>query len=256
LHFHILGSLEVRSSGVRVVINAPKQRAVLATLLLNVNTEVGVDRLGEYVWDGRPPVAVQTTLQSYIYRLRQRLRCLPGVGLETGSSSYTLRVDPQETDVWFFRQHVSRAHEKTRDGALSDAVGDLREALSVWRGKALAGVSGEYFTQEAQFLEDERIAAHEELFNAEITLGKHRKVVPELQKVASRYQYHETLKAQLMLALYLSGRQVEALQVYALIRRKLRDDLGIEPGPDLQKLHRAILDQVPATNIVLPASLV
>lgn len=254
MYFHVLGGLEVRASDIRINVKAPKQRAVLTTLLLDVNNEVPVDRLTLYVWDGRPPVAVQATLQSYIYRLRRSLSPLDGVQLETGSASYTLQVDPAQTDVWYFRTAVARAHELVQDGDLDGAVRTFRQALSVWRGRALAGISGEYFQQEAQFLEDERIAAHEELFSAELALGAHRKILPELQKAASIHRYHETFRAQLMLALYHSGRQAEALQVYDLIRRQLREDLGIEPGPALQDLHRAILDRVPAPQIMLPSS--
>jgi DNA-binding SARP family transcriptional activator len=254
VHFAILGSLEVRSSEARIAINAPKQRAVLATLLLSVNSEVGVDRLAKYVWDGRPPSALQTTLQSYIYRLRQRLRVLPGVQLETGPSSYTLCVDPAETDVWYFRQRVNEAHTQVHNGQLRAAAAQLRAATAVWRGAALAGVPGDSFRQEAQFLEDERVAAYEDLFGIEMAVGEHRKIVPELLKVASAYEYHEPLKALLMQALYLSGRQAEALHVYAGVRRRLRADLGIEPGPELQGLQQAILEQAPAERFARPPS--
>jgi DNA-binding SARP family transcriptional activator len=252
MHLRILGSLEVRTSTARVDINAPKQKAVLATLLLDLNNEVSLERLTQCVWDGQSPSAVAATLRSYIYRLRRSLQRVPGVELETHSSSYVLRVDPVLVDLWYFRQQVTQAHEQTLQGDLAEAVQHLRSALSVWRGEALAGVPGRFLKREAQFLEEERIAAHEELFNAEITLGKHRKIVPELQKISSLHQYHEALQAQLMLALYRGGRQVEALQVYAVTRRRLREGLGIEPGPDLQNLHRAILEQVPATQIMFP----
>lgn len=254
MYFFILGGLEVRASDTRVLINASKQRAVLAALLLRVNNEVPVEELTEHVWDGRPPVAAKTTLQSYIYRLRQMLRPMAGVELATRSESYILQVDPILTDVWYFKHKVRYARERALEGDLSDSVTSLRNALAVWRGKALSGVGGAYFRQEAQYLEDERVVAQEELFSAEMALGKHRAIIPELQKLASVYQFHEMLRAQLMLALYRSGRQVEALQVYALIRRKLREDLGIEPGPELQGIYQAILEQVPATRIQLSSA--
>jgi DNA-binding SARP family transcriptional activator len=252
MYFFILGSLEVKSAGKRIPITAPKQRAVLAALLLDANNEVPIDRLTRFVWDGRPPVSAQTTLQSYIYRLRQLLRPLVGVELKTSPDSYMLYVNSTDTDLWYFRQHVDDAREKARLGESSSSVPDLRKALAVWRGNALAGVPGEAIQQEARFLEGERIAAYEELFSTEIFLGNHRQIVPELQKVVSEYQFHEVLRAQLMLALYASGRQAEALQNYALIRRKLREDLGIEPGQELQELHKSILEQVPAAKIAPP----
>ncbi|WP_344086139.1 AfsR/SARP family transcriptional regulator [Luedemannella helvata] len=253
MNFAILGSLEVRESGNRIPITAPKQRAVLVTLLLDVNNEVPVERLIRYVWDGQPPAAAQTTLQSYIYRLRQLLKPVSGVGLETSSASYLLHVDPAQTDVWSFKQGVAEAAGLNANGELRESVRSLRAALALWRGTALVGVPGKSIQQEARLLEDERIAAYEDLFSTEILLGNHRTIVPELRKVVSRYQYHETLRAQLMVALYRAGRQAEALQVYAVIRRKLREDLGIDPGPELQELHKSILEQVPGT-ILLPPS--
>jgi DNA-binding SARP family transcriptional activator len=253
MYFFILGSLEVRVSGKRIPITAPKQKAVLAVLLLEANNEVPVDRLTRYVWDDLPPVAAQTTLQSYIYRLRQTLRPIGGVELQTNSASYMLRAGSEDTDLSYFRQLVGDARERARDGNLSDSVKSLRTALSAWRGNAIAGVPGELIKQEARFLEGERMAAFEELFSAEIALGDHRRIIPELQKLVAAHQFHERFRAQLMLSLYRSGRQAEALQHYALIRRKLREDLGIEPGPELQNLHRAILEQVPAATITLPS---
>jgi DNA-binding SARP family transcriptional activator len=256
MYFFLLGSLEVRPTGRRIQVTAPKQRAVLAALLLDANNEVSIDRLTRFVWDDRPPVTAQTTIQSYVYRIRQLLRSLPGVELKTSSDSYLLHVDPPAIDLWHFRKLVTDAREKAGLGDAPGAAADLRRALEVWRGNALASVPGEAIQQEARFLEGERIAAYEDLFSTEISLGNHRKIVPELQKVVSGYQFHEALRAQLMLALYASGRQAEALQHYALMRRKLRDDLGIDPGQGLQELHRAILEQVPANMItsLAPAS--
>jgi len=256
MHFFILGSLEVTLSGRRIPVTAPKQRAVLAALLLDANNEVPIDRLTRFAWDGHPPITAQTTIQSYVYRLRQLLRPLAGVELKTSSDSYRLHVDPSDIDLWLFRRLVGEAREKGGLGDPAAAVADLRHALAVWRGNALASVPGEAIQQEARFLEGERIAAYEELFSTEISLGNHRQIIPELQKAVSGYQFHEALRAQLMLALYASGRQAEALQHYALIRRKLRDDLGIDPGQELQELHKAILEQVPANMItsLAPAS--
>jgi DNA-binding SARP family transcriptional activator len=252
MYFFVLGSLELKSSGKRIPITAPKQRGVLAALLLDANNEVPLDQLTRFVWDGDPPVTAQTTLQSYVYRLRQLLRPLPGVELKTRHDSYMLNVSPSDTDLWYFRQQVDNARENARSGQLTDSVLDLRKALAIWRGHALSGVPGEAIRQEARFLEGERIAAYEELFSTEIFLGNHRQIIPELQKVVSAYQFHEALRAQLMLALYTSGRQAEALQNYALIRRRLRDDLGIEPGKQLQELHQSILEQLPASEIRAP----
>jgi DNA-binding SARP family transcriptional activator len=251
MQFTVLGSFEVRSPGTRISITAPKQRAVLATLLLDANTEVSVERLSRYVWDGQPPVAAQTTLQSYIYRLRQLLSSMSGVKLETSPSSYLLHADAENIDLWAFRNRAAVARQKKANGATIEFIKCLRDALSLWRGNALVGVPGEAIQQEGRHLEGERIAAYEELFSTELSLGNHRQIIPELQKLVSVNQFHESLRAQLMLAFYRSGRQAEALQHYALIRRKLREDLGIDPGAELQEVHKAILEQVPSAQIVL-----
>jgi DNA-binding SARP family transcriptional activator len=252
MYFFILGSLEVRSSGKRISITAPKQRAVLAALLLGANNEVPIDQLIRFVWDSRPPATAQTTLQSYIYRLRLLLSPLTGVELKTNIDSYMLDAGHGYTDLWYFREQVEEARRKAQLGELSDSVTSLRTALSVWRGNSLSGIPGEAIQQEARVLDGERIAAYEELFSAEIFLGNARQIIPELHKVVSVYPFHEVFRAQLMLALYASGRQAEALQNYALIRRRLRDRLGIEPGQELQELHRSILEQVPASKIAPP----
>jgi DNA-binding SARP family transcriptional activator len=252
MHFFILGSLEVGPPQRRIQITAPKQRAVLAALLLGANNEVPLDELMRFVWDGRPPATAQTTLQSYIYRLRQILRPLPGVRLRTNIDSYVLDVERADTDLWYFRGEIDEARQKARLGQPAESVAGLRRAIAVWRGNSLSGIPGQTIAQEARVLEGERIAAYEELFDTEISLGNARQIIPELHKVVSVYQYHEVFRAQLMLALYASGRQAEALQNYALIRRWLRDRLGIEPGQELQQLHRSILGQVPAAQIALP----
>ncbi|GAA4253461.1 AfsR/SARP family transcriptional regulator [Dactylosporangium darangshiense] len=255
MQFFILGSLEVRGTEERIQITAPKQRAVLAALLLGANNEVPIDQLVRYVWDSRPPATAQSTVQSYIYRLRRLLRSLPGVQLRTNIDSYMLEVDGAETDLWSFRGLVERARADADAGRWNESVAQLRNATAVWRGNALTGVPGETIRQEGRVLDGERIAAYEELFGIEIFLGNTRQIVPELQKIASAHPFHEAFHAQLMLALYASGRQAEALQSFASIRRRLRDRLGIEPGVDLQQLHRSILRQVPAAQMTSPTPL-
>jgi DNA-binding SARP family transcriptional activator len=251
VRFLILGNLEVRSAEGIIPITAPKQRTVLAALLLGANNEVAIDQLIHFVWDGRPPATAQTTLQSYIYRLRQLLRPLPDTELRTNIDSYRLESPLGETDLWFFRERVEMARREADHGDLAASVISLREALSVWRGRSLAGIPGEAIAEEARMLDGERIAAYEELFGAEIALGNTRQIIPELHRVASAYHFHEIFQAQLMLALYCAGRQAEALQNYAGIRRRMRDNLGIEPGQELQRLQRSILEQVPASKIAL-----
>jgi DNA-binding SARP family transcriptional activator len=252
MQFFILGSLEVRAPEKRIQITAPKQRAVLAALLLDANNEVPNDQLIRFVWDGRPPATAQTTLQSYIYRLRQLLRPLAAVQLKTDIDSYILEVAEADTDLWSFRDLVEQARSNARLGRWSESAAGLRRAVSVWRGDSLTGVPGDAVRQEARVLDGERIAAYEELFGTEIFLGNTRQIIPELQKVVSAYPFHEVFHAQLMLALYASGRQAEALQTFASIRRRLRERLGVEPGQSLQQLHRSILRHVPVAQMTSP----
>jgi DNA-binding SARP family transcriptional activator len=252
MHFRVLGSLEVGTPDARIRITASKQRAVLAALLLGANNEVPLAQLIRFAWDRRPPATAQTTLQSYIYRLRQLLRPLPGVALRTNIDSYVLDINREDTDLWYFRGQVEEARSLARLGKLDDSAQYLRRAISVWRGGALSGIPGETVAQEARVIDGERVAAYEELFDTEIVLGRARQIIPELHKVVSGHQYHEVFRAQLMLALYASGRQAEALQNYAIVRLRLREALGIEPGPELQQLHRSILSQVPAAQITPP----
>jgi DNA-binding SARP family transcriptional activator len=204
------------------------------------------------VWGGKPPIAARTTLHSYIYRLRRLLIPIPDAELLTYSSGYALRVDPQQIDLGAFRAKVAAARIRSRAGDTAGAIAGFRDALALWRGRALAGIPGDYLGQEARLLEGERLAAADELYAGEIALGNHRDIVPDLQKLTAAYPFHEGLQAQLILALYRAGRQAEALQTYSLIRRRLRDELGIEPGHELRALHRSVLGQVPAGEIELP----
>jgi DNA-binding SARP family transcriptional activator len=249
VHFRILGSLELTASGKRIPIGAPKQRAILAALLLDAGKDVSINRLTRFIWDDQPPATAQTTLQSYIYRLRRLLRPLPVELKTTSSDCYRLNVGPDELDLWYFRRLVGAAREHACRGQLSESTAELRKSLAIWRGNALSGIPGETIRQEAALLEGERIAAYEELFTTEIKLGSHRQIIPELQKVVASHPFHESLSALLMLSLYASGRQVDALQHYGRIRRRLRDDLGIAPGQELQELHQRILEQHPAEEL-------
>jgi DNA-binding SARP family transcriptional activator len=252
MQFNILGSLEVGSPNHRIRITAPKQRALLVALLLSAGNEVPLEHLIRFAWDNHPPATAQTTLQSYIYRLRRLLSPLSGVELRTNTDSYLLDIDRDDTDLWFFRGQVEQARDLAGRGELDGSARHLRRGIAVWRGTSLSGVPGKTVVQEARILDGERIAAREELFDIEIALGRSRQIIPELHKIVTEHQYHEVFRAQLMLALYASGRQTEALQNYAVIRNRLRDRLGIEPGRELQELHRQILGQVPAAEILPP----
>jgi DNA-binding SARP family transcriptional activator len=243
VNFLILGALEVWHDGRPVPITSLRLRALLAGLLLNANRFVTVDNLLEYIWDNAPPSRSRATLHTYVYRLRGLLKVLPHVDLQTDAagSGYILGVNSGSIDANVFNDSITEAHEYLDCEDLLHAAMRLRAALSMWRGRTLANVNTERVQQEAQFLDNERLTIHEELLSIEFALGNHRQVIPELGRLVVAHPYRETLAAQLMLALYRSGDQVEALNVYNRTRHRLHEELGLEPGQELQALQLAIL---------------
>jgi DNA-binding SARP family transcriptional activator/tetratricopeptide (TPR) repeat protein len=227
MEFRILGPLEVCAEGGRKLALAGKPRTLLAILVLNANEAVSTDRLIEELWDGSPPETAGKALQVYVSQLR---RLLGKERLETRTPGYLLRVDDDELDLGRFR----RLREE----------GKLREALTLWRGSPLSDLADEPFAQtEIARLEELRLTAIEERIDQDLADGRHVELVGELEALVAEHPLRERLWAQLMLALYRSRRQAEALDAYQAARRTLVDDLGIEPSPDLQELERRILRQ-------------
>ncbi|MBJ6636770.1 AfsR/SARP family transcriptional regulator [Streptomyces sp. DHE7-1] len=252
MSFLILGTFEARHGDRVIPVTAPKQQAVLATLLLDAGNVVPLDRIVDHIWDGSPPTSWQTTLQAYVYRLRNLLAPMSGVGLHTRAPGYVLESDEEEIDLVVFREHVAAARALVRRDDPRAAADRLRRALAMWRGNALAGIPGQWFQHEARFMESERVTAHEELLGIELALGNDQQVLPELAKLADAHPFRESLAAELLVALYRVGRQAEALQTYSAVRRRLRDELGVEPGRDLRAVHDAILRQVPPRQVISP----
>jgi DNA-binding SARP family transcriptional activator len=252
MNFLILGALEIRHDDTLVPIPSSRLRAILAGLLLNANRFVTVDNLLEYIWDAAPPSSPRAALHTYVYRLRRILAVLPQVNLQTDTAGYWLDVSPVSIDANVFDDRVSEARWHVSHGDLASAAIRLRSALSMSRGRTLANVNTERIRQEAQVFDSKRLTIHEELLNIELTLGKHRQIVPELGRLMAAHPYREALAAQLMLALYRSGDQVEALNVYSKIRHRLHDELGLEPGPDLQALQLAVLKRTSPDALANP----
>jgi DNA-binding SARP family transcriptional activator len=238
VEFLLLGPLEVRVEGRVVSLPRPKQRALLAVLLLNANEVVSTDRLLDALWGESPP---KTALES-LHNLVSQLRRVVGDVLVTRPPGYVLQVEPWRIDLERFQALVAEA-----DGAPTAArAAKLREALALWRGPALADLLFEPFAEfEAGRLDELRASAGEDLAEAELSLGRHADVVPDLEALVAAHPLRERLRAQLMLALYRAGRQAEALDAYRDARRALRDELGLEPSPSLRELERAILRQDP-----------
>jgi DNA-binding SARP family transcriptional activator len=235
--FRILGPLEVVGDEGPLPLGGQKQRAVLAVLLLDANRVVSVDRLVDALWGEHAPKTAMTSLQNFVSQLR---KALGADVLETQMPGYRLRVDPGELDVDRFRQLCAAA----RTAELGERRTALREALALWRGPPLADFQFEAFAQgEIARLDELRLAALEDRVEADLEAGLAAELVAELESLVGNHPLRERLRAHLMLALYRSGRQAEALQVYQDARRALVEELGIDPSPALQELHGAILRQ-------------
>ena len=264
MEYRVLGSFEVRDGGRLVELGGEKPRALLAILLLYRNQVVSVDRLIDELWGAAPPASAVRTLHGYVSRLRKALNgngasaASPdgfgqgsgGGALVTSGRGYVLRVAAGELDLERFRELVERGRDSLAAGSLEQAAEVLGEALGVWRGPPLADFAYEPFAQATiARLEELHLAAIEERVEADLGLGRARELVVELRDLAVRHPLQERLRGQLMLALYRSGRQAEALEAYQDFRRTLSEELGLEPGPGLQQLELAILSRDPTLGL-------
>jgi DNA-binding SARP family transcriptional activator/streptogramin lyase len=240
MEFRLLGPLEVWESGRPIPLPGPGVRSLLAFLLLNANDVVPRDQLIGELWDDPPPTA-NKIVHAYVSQLRK----IRGPELLlTRTPGYVLQVTPDQLDTLRFEQLVAEARRAdTRAKAAK-----LKEALALWRGPALADVGAPFVERERLRLDELRLTALEERVEADLRLGRHAELVPELEQLVREHSFREGLTAQLMLALYRSARQAEALQVYQDARRKLVEELGLEPGVELQQLERAILAHDPALD--------
>jgi DNA-binding SARP family transcriptional activator len=241
VEFRILGPLEVVEQGRPLKLGGSRQRALLALLLTRANEVVSTDRLIDELWGAQPPKTAANALQYHVSQLRKALA--PHEAIVTQDPGYVIRVGPDELDLLRFERLV----EEARRAAPELAAQRLREALDLWRGPALAGLAHESFAQaETPRLEELRLGALEQRFEADLALGRYAELVGEVQALVGEHPLRERLRAVLMQALYGSGRQVEALEIYRETRRLLVDQLGIEPSPALQELEQAILRHDPA----------
>ncbi len=246
MEFRILGPLEVRDGDRAIPLGGPRQRAVLAILLTRANEVVGQEALIELLWGGEAPTRSATVLQGYVSHLRKALG--PGV-LVTRSPGYAIEIDEEQLDLHRFEALSEQARRDTEAGRAEEAAGSLRQAIALWRGPALADFTYEGFAQpEIARLEELRVVALERRIEAELTLGRSAELVGELEGLVAKHPLRERLCELLMLALYRSGRQADALEAYRATRRLLVDELGIDPGETLQELERAILRHDPALD--------
>jgi DNA-binding SARP family transcriptional activator len=246
MEFRILGPLEVWDEGGELSLRGPALRALLAVLLLHPNEVVPTDRLIDELWgEGSPERAA--ALRVNVSRLR---KALPEGVLTTRSPGYVIGVEPDELDLQRFERLADEGRSLLARGLATDASQRLRDALSLWRGPALADFAYESFAQTAiARLEEIRLAAIELRIEADLALGRRDELVGELEALVAEHPVRERLRTYLMTALYRSGRQAEALDAYQAARRALVDELGIDPSPALQELERAILRQDPSLEV-------
>jgi len=227
---------------------------VLALLLLQANQVVSLDRLVEDVWEGHAPAASIATLQTYVSHLRRALE--PGqLGgdarevLATRDHGYVLRVNREQLDAAVFQDELTAGIAALEAGRHAEAARRLGQALDLWRGPVLADLSDYAFIRpEAARLEELRLAALEARINADLALGRHHMLTAELDRLVREHPLRETLHAQRMLALYRCGRQADALAAYQQVQGLLADELGIDPGEPLRRLHQGVLAQDPALD--------
>jgi DNA-binding SARP family transcriptional activator/glutamine cyclotransferase len=239
MEFRVLGPLEVEEDGLLLKLGGAKQRSLLAALLLRANEVVSRDRLIDELWGASPPDTAATALQVYVSQLRKALgRDL----ILTQPPGYLIRVSDGELDFHRFERLVATA--RTEEPAQAARL--LREGLALWRGAPLAELADSFARAERTRLDEQRLAALEQRFEAELALGRQVELVSELEGLVREQPLRERLRGQLMLALYRCGRQADALEVYRSGRRLLDEELGLKPDDELQRLERAILNHDPS----------
>ncbi|MCQ4041462.1 BTAD domain-containing putative transcriptional regulator [Streptantibioticus rubrisoli] len=240
----ILGSLEVEFAGEVFAVSGARQQTLLTMLVLHANEVVPVPRLVEAMWDDAPPSSAMTQVRICVSRLR-RLFARKGMAhaIRTRPSGYLLRIDDDGSDLARFERLMARSRAEARAGRVDEAAGLVRAALALWRGPAAGDLESPLVQATAARVNEERLTALEEYFDLELGRGRHRAIIGELFTQVAAHPFREHLTAQLMLALYRSGRQAEALDAYQGLRRRLDRELGIEPGTALRGLQDSILAQ-------------
>ncbi len=246
VQFQLLGPLDVTIDGQRLSLGGPKQRLVLAHLLIRANEIVSAELLIDEIWGEEPPDAARGSLQSYVSHLR---KALGPERLEGRAPGYVLHVPAADIDAARFESLVTQARRRLRTDP-SAAARALRDALALWQGEPLADLPAERSLQaEIERLSEMRLAALEDRLEAELSLGLHNELVPEFEQLIRRHPLRERLGGQVMLALYRAGRQAEALAAYHRLRGALQSQLGVDPSPSIEALQRRILNQDPSLQL-------
>ncbi|OSZ58959.1 hypothetical protein OQI_18860 [Streptomyces pharetrae CZA14] len=259
MKIQVLGPLSAEVNGGSIVPTAGKPRQILALLALYPGRVMPVPTLMEEVWGTELPQSALTTLQTYILQLRRRLGTAMGPGnpggakevLATRHGGYLLQIAPQSVDVHEYDRLVTEGQSAFEAGDDERAATLLRHALRLWKGPALVDVRvGPILEIDVMRLQESRLVTVERRIDVDLRLGRHTELLAELTELIARNPQHESLHSQAMVALYRSGRQATALDVYRRLRVRLIEDLGVEPSPQLQRLHQAMLAVDPALDVI------
>jgi len=247
VEFRILGPIEaIGDNGENLSLGGSRSRALLAALLVDAGMTIDRATLIDGLWASPPPTASHA-LEVFVSRLRgtigrDRIRC--------HGHAYRFEVDAAELDLARFRMHARAGREALAACRYEAASCALADALAAWRGDAVACLNGEPLARDVRaFLEEERLSAVEAAVDADLALGRHDELVPALRRLVASHPTRERFCGRLMLALYRGGRQIDALDVFARLRLRLCDELGLEPGPETRALHRSILEHDPRLEI-------
>ncbi|HEX6492346.1 MAG TPA: BTAD domain-containing putative transcriptional regulator, partial [Candidatus Dormibacteraeota bacterium] len=248
--FHILGPLRVLSGGHHAALGGPKERALLALLLVHANRPLGIDRLAEDLWGEAAPERATAAVRVYVSHLRRALGAAGATTIVTSPLGYELRALPEQLDATHFERLAAEGHADLRDGEPERAAVRLRDALALWRGPVLADVAGaEFAAPEIARLEELRLSAIEARVEADLACGRHGELVAELRALVDEHPLRERLWAARILALHRSGRQAEALAAFQELRRRLSEELGLDPSPSLVALDRAVATHDPSLDL-------
>ncbi|CCK24559.1 hypothetical protein BN159_0180 [Streptomyces davaonensis JCM 4913] len=244
LRFSVLGPVRAWIRTEEIRLGPPQQQAVLATLILAEGTPVSVPALADALWAGSAPATAVGTIRTHVYRLRQALEpaCTSASSvIRSRGDSYSLATTVHNCDLKAFRSLTSKADRARREGCLRDVARHLHHALTLWQGEALQGLPGPRADAHRHVLEHLRLQAQTDRLAAELELGSTTAAAVDLQQLVARHPFDERLRTLLMLAHYRSGRQAAGLAVYDEAQRLLAQELGIDPGPELQEMHHRVL---------------
>ncbi len=241
MDFRVLGTLEVRTGQERLPVPGARRQRVLAALLLAPNSVVPLSRLADMTWDDEPPVTAVKQLQNSVSALRERLGDTAQRLIRTEDTGYLIRVGEQDLDSLRFAAGVAESRRHAAEGRLHQAVAEIRTALDLWRGTALEGLGTAALTRSAARLDEQRLSALELSVTWQLELGEHHQVADDLADLVHDHPLRETLHTLSMEALVHCGRRADALHVFHRLRIRLAEELGVDPGPDVRRLHERIL---------------